>query len=226
MRITLRRFIVLTFIISVAGLVSAYPQMCGQWTVSIELADQQNKPLENASVSFVDVPEGDVAKERSFKRSDSARNVYVTTFIEGDRVSKEYKLLIMANGFVDLSTTTKIDYCRKTSEKKFLDRRPADPNIGSGLTGTVYDANGSVVVKAKVTAVNTKGKKFETITNEEGIYVLTLPFNVYPLFESTYNIIVDSPGFRRSETKGYVFIPSQFGKMHLDIALVVGRFVD
>ena len=37
------------------------------------------------------------------------------------------------------------------------------------LTGTVYDANGAVIVKSKVTAVNQKGEKFEAVTNEDGV---------------------------------------------------------
>jgi hypothetical protein len=96
----------------------------------------------------------------------------------------------------------------------------------SVLTGTVYDAQGSVVVKAKVRAVDVRGNKFETVTNEEGDYVLTLPFNKYDqtrgFKESKYDIFVESLGFKRSETKGYVFIPVHSGKMHLDIGLEIG----
>ncbi|CAN5609571.1 hypothetical protein BH18ACI1_BH18ACI1_03720 [soil metagenome] len=40
------------------------------------------------------------------------------------------------------------------------------------LSGIVYDANGSVIIKARVKAINEKGEKFETVTNDEGIYVL------------------------------------------------------
>ena len=100
----------------------------------------------------------------------------------------------------------------------------------SNLTGTVYDANGAVVVKAKVRAVDVRGNKFETLTNDDGVYVLTLPFNKYDsqrgFKESRYDVFVESVGFKRSEIKGYVFIPSQFGKMHLDIGLELGPIMD
>ena len=96
----------------------------------------------------------------------------------------------------------------------------------SELTGTVYDANGAVVVGAKISALSSDGKKFETVSNDRGVYVLTLPFNKYEASrafkESRYDIYVESPGFKRSVTKGYVFIPSQFGKMFLDIGLEIG----
>lgn len=101
---------------------------------------------------------------------------------------------------------------------------PAQSDHLSKLTGTVYDIEGSVVPGAKVTATSTKGKTYETVTNQEGVYVLTLPFNKYDRKtswggEATYDIAVEWNGFKKSETKGYVFIPSQFGKMHFDIAL-------
>src|SRR5688500_12916503 len=100
----------------------------------------------------------------------------------------------------------------------------------SKLTGTVFDAEGSVVVGAKITAVAAEGKRFHATTNDEGMYELTLSYNRYDrtlkFRESKYDVIVDAVGFRRSETKGYVFIPSQFGKMTFDIALEVGSSHD
>ena len=92
----------------------------------------------------------------------------------------------------------------------------------SKLSGTIYDAKGSVVVDAKITAAG-RGKVFTTVSNQEGVYVLTLPFIRYQPSQTfkqiSYDISVESPGFKRSETKNYVFIPSQFGKMYFDIAL-------
>lgn len=102
-------------------------------------------------------------------------------------------------------------------------------NNKSTLSGIVYDANGSVVVRVKVTAVNQKGEKVETVTNDEGIYTLNVPFNQVKAFSPVfkYDIIVDAAelGFKKSITKEFVFIPSQFGKMQLDIALEAGYSV-
>lgn len=96
----------------------------------------------------------------------------------------------------------------------------------SKLTGTIYDAQGSVIVGAKVTALSPDGKKYQTATKNDGVYVLELPYRKYDsggtFMETKYDLVVESPGFRRSETKGYVFIPSQFGRMMLDIALGIG----
>src|SRR5688572_7508916 len=100
----------------------------------------------------------------------------------------------------------------------------------SVLSGTVYDANGSVVTNAKVSAFNQKGEKFETRTNDEGVYTLNLPFNQYlnstDFREAKYNILVEANGFKNSITKDFVFIPSQFGKMRLDIGLEIKTFVN
>lgn len=102
----------------------------------------------------------------------------------------------------------------------------------SRLTGTVYDANGAVVAGAKVTAVSVKGEKFETTTNDDGIFVLKLVFSKYDtksvvnFKEAKYDILVDSPGFIRSVTKGFVFVPSYKGEMRLDIGLEIGTCGD
>ena len=97
----------------------------------------------------------------------------------------------------------------------------------SVLTGIIYDANGAVIAEAKVTAVNQKGEKIETLTDEGGVYWLILIVNPYnssfDFKEAKYDITVEMNGFKKAIIKDYVFVPSQFGKMQLDIALEVGR---
>jgi hypothetical protein len=75
-------------------------------------------------------------------------------------------------------------------------------NSTSKLKGTIYDANGSVVVKAKVTAVDSAGKKFVTLSNEDGEYELILPFNKYVpsaryLGEAKYDIFYRVSGLQK-----------------------------
>ena len=93
------------------------------------------------------------------------------------------------------------------------------------LSGNVYDANGSLIVGAKVTAINEKDEKFETGTNSDGVYVLNLPFNSYNSksdFQiAKYEIIVAKEGFQKNFVKDFKFVPSSEGKMNLDIALDV-----
>lgn len=95
------------------------------------------------------------------------------------------------------------------------------------LTGTVYDANGAVIIKAKVTAVNQKGEKFEAFTNDEGIYVLTLPYKDYdstPNFKiAKYDITVDREnfGFEKFVLKDFKFVGKFNVQMNIDFALDV-----
>ncbi len=104
----------------------------------------------------------------------------------------------------------------------FINGQTKDKSI---LSGNVYDANGALIVGAKVTAINGKGEKFETITDDQGIYVLNLPFNLYnpkPDFNvSKYEIAVSKEGFERNFIKDFKFVPSSKSKMILDFALDV-----
>ncbi len=53
----------------------------------------------------------------------------------------------------------------------------------------------------KVTAINERGQKFETFTNDEGVYILRLLFNPYysnaDFKIAKYEIIVDAAGFEK-----------------------------
>ncbi|MEQ1923713.1 MAG: carboxypeptidase-like regulatory domain-containing protein [Pyrinomonadaceae bacterium] len=215
MKSTLRHLSSWVFVILVAGIVSAYPQMCGQWTVSIELVDEQNRPIEKAFVSFIEIPEGDAANGKVFEADSEKRNVFVTKFIEGERVSKAYKLWITADGFLARTAATKVIYCRKTLEKKVLEARPAD--LGSsditGIKGRTVDFNGAVIPGTVVVAENDKNNKFETRTNSEGEYYLVLPEGAYSLR------IGGSPSlFCEVEVNNFL-VPKFNGFMTLDIPL-------
>jgi hypothetical protein len=174
-----------------AGLVSAYPQMCGRWTVSVELVDGSDRPVENATVSFIEVPEGEAATKRPIQRSEAAQNIFVATFIEGDKVSKEYKLLIVADGFVGHSTTTRIDYCRKTWEKIVLERPLPQPIIEAPKMGimqyclTVTDEFGAFIPKASVRFSPPKQSlskvKYQFMTDENGAINVEVIDGVYEI---------------------------------------------
>ncbi len=98
----------------------------------------------------------------------------------------------------------------------------------AALIGTVYDAVGAVIPKAKVTAVNEKGDVFAAETNDEGTYSLNLHYNNYDAKTSSanfkiskYNIFVDltDRGFEKFVIRDFKFVPTNSGKMYCDIAL-------
>ena len=95
----------------------------------------------------------------------------------------------------------------------------------SKLVGTIYDGAGAVIVKAKITAVNSKGESFEAISDKNGDYVLALPIGTDIRVEK-YDLTAESlkvGGFKKTEIKQFIFIPGYSGKMRLDIGLETVR---
>lgn len=94
------------------------------------------------------------------------------------------------------------------------------------LTGSVYDAYGALIIGAKITAINEKGEKFEALTNNDGIYILNLPYNPYrpeivDFKIAKYEIIVEKENFEKTIIKNFKFAPSYKGKVNLDFAMDV-----
>lgn len=83
------------------------------------------------------------------------------------------------------------------------------------LAGTIYDANGAVVVGTKVKATNKKGESFEATTNDSGIYLL----NLLPDY---YTIEFEQIGFKKSVIKNFKVVNSN-GKINFDLVLEVGE---
>jgi Carboxypeptidase regulatory-like domain len=83
------------------------------------------------------------------------------------------------------------------------------------LTGAVYDINGAVIVNGtKIAAYSSGGKRYETTTNEEGIYKIQLPL-------ATYKIEASAPGFCSERMAHFRVVNSTYGKMSLDFVLEV-----
>ncbi len=83
------------------------------------------------------------------------------------------------------------------------------------LTGVVYDVNGAVIVNGTmVIAYDGNGKKYESVTNDEGVYKLELPL-------AAYKIKVSAPGFCPKQVEDFIIVDSTHGKMSLDFVLEV-----
>ncbi len=96
------------------------------------------------------------------------------------------------------------------------------------LTGTLCDATGAVIPREKVVAASEKGERFEAVTDDNGIYSLTLPFNSYNAKKSSANfriakfeivVNLEYRGFEKYSVKEFKFVPAYSGKMTFDIAL-------
>src|SRR2546429_2250599 len=83
------------------------------------------------------------------------------------------------------------------------------------IRGTITDPSGALVIGANVTLVNTStGVPLKTKTNEKGLYT----FN--GLRPDKYDLLVESSGFRRAESKDIVLAVSQ--QAVIDVALQIG----
>lgn len=84
------------------------------------------------------------------------------------------------------------------------------------VTGAVYDWNGSVIVNGtQVSAEDKNGKRFDAVTNDEGIYSVQLPLGVY-------TVQAIAPGFCPTGVRGFRVVNATHGRMSLDFVLDVG----
>jgi hypothetical protein len=102
-------------ILMIAATVSLHAQMCGAWTVTVDVVDNKGIPVDRSSVAFTDLAEDDIANNRPFKKDEESAGRFFVTFSEGDRVQTEYNLLVKAAGFQTRTASINISYCHNTS---------------------------------------------------------------------------------------------------------------
>ena len=88
----------------------------------------------------------------------------------------------------------------------------------AGITGRITDATGGAIAGASITARDQqRGTSFPTRTNEDGIYV-------YPrLPVGTYDVRVESPGFKAFVANSLTLEINQRGARGSDVAPVAKR---
>src|SRR5215471_10206312 len=87
--------------------------------------------------------------------------------------------------------------------------------VTGSVTGTVKDASGAVVPNCSVVAESSEsGRKWQTVTNETGIY------NVSALPPDRYILRVEVPGFKRLVTNPITLEVNQVAR--IDLTLEVG----
>lgn len=222
------KILLLSFFVFFSFVGGANAQLCGTYTTTLEIIGEDNKVIENAVVQILAL-EKDESRNKTFSREESDRSKFSITFNEGHIVRGTYKIFVSADGFEAIEKEIKFPHCK---DQTFEIKLKAGERLMVGiLTGTVYDPNGAVIAGTKITAVNQKGEKFETLTNGEGEYVLKLPFNEYePGYKfkvAKYEITVSNDnGFARTVLKDFKFVSGFNSQMRLDFALDVAVIID
>jgi len=197
--------------------------------------DEAGKTIENAKLELI----GSDSKTKlpSYVKLIRLDDAYVFTSTAGQTVNGNFQVKISADSFSVYEQKVNFPVCKiQTFEIKLKVLENTEKLITlSGVTfanaqkavlsGNVYDAYGALIVEAKITVINEKGEKFETVTNDEGFYILDLHFNPYnsktDFKIAKYEIIVIKEGFEKNFIKDFKFVPSSKGKMNLDFALDV-----
>jgi hypothetical protein len=188
--------------------------------------DEAGKTIENAKLELVNLDSR--LKLPSYVRLIRIDDAYLFTSKSGTTVNGDFQLNISADGFEIYQQKVNFPICKIQNFDIKLKPLTNEKNT-SILRGTVYDQLGEVIQSAKIIIIDRNGKRFETLTNENGAYEIKLPFTVYkenydirtsPI--TKYSIKVESRGFRIAEIKEFNFTQSKSGKMELDFALEVG----
>jgi hypothetical protein len=197
----------------------ANAQLCGEYTTTLHIKTVENEPVETAVVQLLPV-ENDETRGKTFARDEKDLSKFSITFFEGHQLAATYKLIISADGFETLEKEIKFPHCKT---QNFDIQLVSDKKPLIVLSGTVYDANGAVLVNARITATDETGRKFETVTNAKGVYELNLPYKNYEQqtdFRMTkYGIAASHEYFETYVLKNFYIVPAYKGKMMLDLAL-------
>lgn len=214
---------ILVLIILICGFsFSIKAQADCRYGLSFLVQNETGKLIKDTKIELVSLDSR--VKLPSYVKLINIGDAFVFTSYAGTTVGGDFQVNISAEGFETYQQKVNFPVCKIQDFAIKLKYLAKEKNT-SILSGSVYDANGALIIGAKVTAINEKGEKFETETNNEGIYNLELQYNPYGSDSNfrlaKYEIIVEKQHFEKTVLKDYKFAPSYKGKVNLDFALDV-----
>ncbi len=190
-------------------------QLCGKYETALIITDEENKPIEDVVVKIIPLLKENGLSNSKFVRDKENPSRFSIAFNEGYQVRGDYRINIFAKGFLTAEMQIRFPHCKRQKfEFKLIKTLSQTSSQRMSLIGTVFDTEGSVIKDAKIVATDPKGNKFDTTTNDYGIYSLLLPLGYY-------NIEASAKSFCPTIFTKYKIVDSTYGKMNLDFVLEV-----
>ena len=82
-------------------------QLCGKYKVTIEVLDENDKPINNAVVQFLPITK-DETRGKQFVREENDLSKFSVEYFEGQSISKFHKLIVSADGYKAAENRDKI----------------------------------------------------------------------------------------------------------------------
>jgi hypothetical protein len=184
------RVIIAVLFLTFFGNITAYSQVCQQLgSVEIRLQDENERPVENATLKFVDIPKGSALENRQFTEyHESYGALYVSTYCESEIVGKQgkngftraYDVLVNAKGYREAKAKVSIYHClgQCLANRSFITIVNESAKLVT-IQGTVKLSDSTVVSAAPIKFKRSNMVEFSTTSDANGNYQITVPAGTY-----------------------------------------------
>ena len=151
---------------------------CLTYGLKFFVQDESGKIIENAKPQLVGLDEK--SKLPNYVKLIRLDDAYFFASSAGASVNSNFQVIISADGFGTYQQKVNFLSCKIENYNVKL-KRITDKQNSSILSGIVYDAVKAIVPATKLIAKHNDGRIFETISDDEGVYKIQLPFGKYTL---------------------------------------------
>lgn len=116
----MRKLLVISLLLLLFAAIPADAQRCGEYVTTLNVVDENENAVENASVTIVPQSNNELG-ERKFVRDEKEKHKFHLRINEGTVVKEKYKIFVSAQGF-------------QTGEKELTFRYCHDKNLTLNLT--------------------------------------------------------------------------------------------
>src|ERR1044072_2880131 len=161
----------IALLFAAASCFSAPAQLCGQFGVTLNVYDNDLKPVENPSVKIVPWLKDEMKGDKFEPVADKAGALEIK-LLEGHVITGNYKILVSAPGFLETEKTITFPHCTNLSYDILLLRKKEKYAI---VSGRVADEEGRPVNYIWVTFTNYADESTRSVsTDYAGVYELKL----------------------------------------------------
>lgn len=187
------------FVVSFTFTVDA--QMCGKYRVSLEITDENNKPVNDAAVEFFPITK-DETRGKQFVRDEKDFSKFSVEYLEGQNTEELHKLVVSAKGYKTAETKFRFDSCQRLRmQVKMPEVKSSALPIWSPKNQVflaAFDENRKMIKDVRISIIK-GGKILKTVYSKIGGGGVDLDYGKYVFrFEKkgfqTENINLDADG--------------------------------
>jgi len=162
--------ITLSVLFIVSFVFTADAQVCGKYRVTLQIANEKNKPVNDAAVEFLPVTKDETLGKR-FVRDEKDFSKFSVEYLEGQDLEELHRLIVSAKGYKTAEVKFRFNSCQRLQMQVRLPKENSSAlpvwNPKNEVFFAAFDENRQMIKNVRISIIK-DGKVLKKVNSKIG----------------------------------------------------------